>query len=240
MKNLGKTEGEIRCIPNNDEKYISFSKEIIVGKYVKNYVLLPKTYEIRFIDSFKFMSSSLSGLVENLKKSGLEKFVYLEKEFREIELLTRKGVYPYDYMDGIEKFSEQLPPQKEFYSKLNDCGISDEDYEHAQKIWKEFKIQNMGEYHDLYLKTDDLMSYAFRKNDYNTGTQLNLHNFTSLYGLIYFDLSYQKEVITRDPKQLILHYRLNVAPAANVRAHSIVFYENEVVVKTVGNELMIV
>ena len=87
---------------------------------------------------------------------------------------------------------------------------------------------------------NDLMSYAFRKNDYNTGTQLNLHNFTSLYGLIYFDLSYQKEVITRDPKQLILHYRLNVAPAANVRAHSIVFYESEVVVKTVGNELMIV
>ena len=71
--------------------------------------------------------------------------------------MTRKGVYPYDYMDGIEKFSEQLPPQKEFYSKLNDCGISDEDYEHAQKIWKEFEIQNMGEYHDLYLKTDVLL-----------------------------------------------------------------------------------
>ena len=87
---------------------------------------------------------------------------------------------------------------------------------------------------------NDLMSYAFRKNDYNTGTQLNLHNFTALYGLLYFDLSYQKEDITRDPKQLILHYRLNVAPAANVRAHSIVFYESEVVVKTVGNELMIV
>ena len=157
IKNLGKTEGEIRCIPNNDEKYISFSKEIIVGEYVKNDVLLPKTYEIRFIDSFKFMSLSLSGLVENLKKSGLEKFVYLEKEFREIELLTRKGVYPYDYMDGIEKVSEQLPPQNEFYSKLNDCGISDEDYKHGQKIWKEFEIKNMGEYHDLYLKTDVLL-----------------------------------------------------------------------------------
>ena len=87
---------------------------------------------------------------------------------------------------------------------------------------------------------NDLMSYAFRKNDYNSGTQLNVSNFTSLYGLLYFDLSYQKEVVTRDPKQLILHYRLNVAPAANVRAHSIVFYESEVVVKTVGNELMIV
>jgi len=87
---------------------------------------------------------------------------------------------------------------------------------------------------------NDLMSYASRKNDYNTGTQLNLANYTSLYGLIYFDLTYQKEVVTRDPKQLILHYRLNTVPTANVRAHSIVFYESEVVVKSVGNELMIV
>ena len=87
---------------------------------------------------------------------------------------------------------------------------------------------------------NDLMSYAFRKNDLNTGTQLNIHNFTSIYGLIYFDLTYQKEAVTRDPKQLILNYRLNAAPAANVRAHAIVFYENEVIVNKVGNELMIV
>ena len=87
---------------------------------------------------------------------------------------------------------------------------------------------------------NDLMAYAFRKNDYNTGTQLNLSNFTALYGLVYFDLTYQKEVVTRDPKQLILHYRLNLAPTADVRAHSIVFHETEVIVKTIGNELMIV
>ena len=87
---------------------------------------------------------------------------------------------------------------------------------------------------------NDLMSYAFRKNDYNTGTQLNLSNFTALYGLVHFDLTYQKEAVTRDPKQLILHYRLNVAPAANVRVHSVIFYETEVIVKTKGNELIIV
>ena len=51
---------------------------------------------------------------------------------------------------------------------------------------------------------------------------------------------FQKEAITRDLKQLILHYRLNAAPAAAVRAHSIVFYENEVIVDKAGNELMIV
>ena len=87
---------------------------------------------------------------------------------------------------------------------------------------------------------NDLMAYSFRKNDFNTGTQINMANFQTLFGLIYFDLSYQKEVVTRDPKQLILHYRINVAPAANVRAHSIVFYKSEVVIKAVGNELMIV
>ena len=87
---------------------------------------------------------------------------------------------------------------------------------------------------------NDLMSYAYRKNDYNTGTQLNMANFTSLYGLIYFDLTYQKESITRDPKQLILNYKLNTAPAADIRAHSIIFYESEIIVKTIGNELMIV
>ena len=86
---------------------------------------------------------------------------------------------------------------------------------------------------------DDLMSYAFRDNDMNTGTQLNPHNFSSLYGLVYFNLTYQKEAITRDPKELVLEYRLNVAPTADVVAHAIVFYEDEVIVNKVGNELMI-
>ena len=86
----------------------------------------------------------------------------------------------------------------------------------------------------------DLMSYAFRKNDYNTETQLNMHNFTSLYSLVYFNLTYQKEAVTQDPKQLVLNYSLNTAPAAHVRAHAIVFYENEVIVDKVGNELMMV
>ena len=61
-------------------------------------------------------------------------------------------------MSGIEKFEEtKLPPKEKFFSKLNDCGISDEDYEHAQKVWKEFGIKNMGEYHDFYLKSDVLL-----------------------------------------------------------------------------------
>ena len=87
---------------------------------------------------------------------------------------------------------------------------------------------------------NDLLSYAFKKNDMNTGIQIDPDNFESIYGLVYFNLTYQKEAITRDPKQLILNYRLNVAPAANVKAHAIVLNENEVIVNKVGNELMMV
>ena len=159
VKNLGVSEGNIKCIPNNEEKYISFSKEIVVDAYDKDGKTIEIKHEIRFLDSFKFMASSLGGLVDNLKKSGLDKFVYLEKEFKEkFELLTQKGIYPYDYMNSFEKFSEtQLPPKQDFYSKLNDCGVSEEEYDYAQTIWKKFELKNLGEYHDLYLKTDVLL-----------------------------------------------------------------------------------
>ena len=156
VKNLGKSEGNIKCIPNNEEKYISFSKDIIVGEYVnKKGEKVKIKHEIRFLDSFKFMAS-LESLVGNL---GLEKLKETREKFgTKFEFLARKGIYPYDYMNGIEKFSEEkLPPKEEFYSKLNDCGISDDDHNHAKKVWKEFLVKNLGEYHDLYLKSDVLL-----------------------------------------------------------------------------------
>ena len=159
VKNLGVSEGNIKCIPNNEEKYISFSKEIVVDSWEKDGKTFDVKHEIRFLDSFKFMASSLSGLVDNLARSGMEKFQNLKKEFKEnFELLTQKGVYPYDYMNCLEKFSEtQLPTKEDFYSKLNDCNITDKEYKHAQDIWEKFGINNLGEYHDLYLKTDVLL-----------------------------------------------------------------------------------
>lgn len=89
---------------------------------------------------------------------------------------------------------------------------------------------------------NDLMSYAMRKNDFNSGTQLNLSNYNSLYPLIFFDLSYQAEKITRDPKQLIFRYKLNANSAVDspFSVHAIVLYEETVVIDKVGNELVIV
>ena len=156
VKNLGKSEGDIKCIPNNEEIYISFSKDIVVSEYEKKGKKHEIKHEIRFIDSFKFMASSLESLVGNL---GLEKLIQTKKEFGDgAKLISRKGIYPYDYMNGIKKFSEQkLPTKEEFYSKLNDCNISDGDFYHAKEVWKEFGIKDLGEYHDLYLKMDVLL-----------------------------------------------------------------------------------
>ena len=74
--------------------------------------------------------------------------------FGDLDLIARKGVYPYEFMDSFEKFSVGLPEKNAFFSRLNGEGISDVDHEHACNVWKEFGMKNMGEYPDLYLKTD--------------------------------------------------------------------------------------
>ena len=116
---------------------------------------------LRFIDSLAFMNCSLENLVRNLKASGMDNFRQLRTEFPNAdsqELLTRKGIYPYDYMDGIERFGEtQLPDRDQFYSQLMDEHISEDDYHHAQKVWAHWTMSTMGEYHDLYLRTDVLL-----------------------------------------------------------------------------------
>ena len=141
IKELGFSEGNIDCIPNNEEKYISFTKTIQVGSYTnKKGEIKPLHHKIRFIDSFKFMADRLDKLVKNLPK---EAFNSVKREFKRknLELLTRKGVYPYDYMDTPEKLKEiKLPPKEAFYSKLNNKGISDEDYKHAQRVWEAFEM----------------------------------------------------------------------------------------------------
>ena len=73
-------------------------------------------------------------------------------------LLLRKGVYPYEYMNSWERFDEtSLIDKKAFYSKLNNKDITDKNYGHYQKVWEEFEIKNLSEYHDLYVQSDVLL-----------------------------------------------------------------------------------
>ena len=135
-----KCQMNINAIPNNMEKYMAF----MLGNH------------LTFLDSFQFMSSSLEKLVSNLPRESLK---YTSQRFKgtKLDLLVRKGVYPYDYMDSFDKFNKKLPMKEEFYSILKNEHISDEDYGHAQDVWNTFSLENMGEYHDLYLQSDILL-----------------------------------------------------------------------------------
>ena len=97
----------------------------------------------------RFMASSLGSATNNLVKDD-RKLSGFEDYKEQYELLIRKGIYRYEYMSSWDKFEEtELPPKEAFYSNLNMSDISDQDYSHAQKVWKGFGIRNMGEYHDL-------------------------------------------------------------------------------------------
>ena len=207
IKELAKEfDGNFNCLGENTENYITFS--VPLKKKIEN-KNLEITYKIKFIDSFRFMSSSLSKLVDNLSegihnnkcvdcKSSLdyikthsslerknEKLIlecynckqrYRKKFNKELikrfastyelcnndlnkfVLLLRKGVYPYEYADTWEKFCKiSLPSKEDFYSNLNMEDISDIDHRHANNVFKVFKLENLGDYHDLYVQSDTLL-----------------------------------------------------------------------------------
>lgn len=148
------------------EKYINDAKNYrldVIAQTSEKFLTIgvkKSFYGIKFIfkDSFSFLSTSIDKLVESGKKSNME-FTYMKKNFPEhFELLTRKNVYPYEYMSSLEKFEEtQLPPIDAFYSKLSGKGISEKDYEFAQQVWETMGCKTLQDYHDLYLKTDVLL-----------------------------------------------------------------------------------
>ena len=191
------------------------------------------TYKIKFIDSYRFMSSLLSKLVDNLfegihnnkcldcnscldyvwitknKKLLLKCFNcnnYYKKKFNKdlikkfkntysfcnndlnkFILLLRKGVYPYEYMDNWERFNEtSLPSKKDFYSNLNIEDIDDIDYRHGNNVFKGFKLDNLGDYHDLYVKSNTLLLadvFENFRNMYIKVYELDPAHFVSLPGL---------------------------------------------------------
>jgi len=146
FQELGKRSGTLKVIPLNDEKYISFCFN-----------------KLKFLDSFQFLSESIDTLTKNLKTNGIDKFEHLRNHFinctaEQLDLLTQKGVYPYEWMNNETKFNAtELPMVDDFYSSLSDETISAIDYGRAQKVWKSFQCKNFGDYHDLYLYTDVLL-----------------------------------------------------------------------------------
>ena len=84
-------------------------------------------------------------------------YQFCNGDLNKFVLLLRKGVYPYEYMDSWERFSETLlPPKNDFYSELTLEDITDKDYNHAQKVFEKY-CTDMGDYHNLYVQTDTLL-----------------------------------------------------------------------------------
>ena len=152
---------KIDVIAQNSEKFINIGFDSLSVK-----------------DSFSFITASLDRLVpmtkyDNTDEKDRRKWVLRDnwqsnfrysskndiiKTEKCLDLLTEKGVYPYDYMNSFDKFNdEHLPSKEQFYSRLTEEDITNDDYNKAKQIWKHFDIKNMGEYHDLYLKTDVLL-----------------------------------------------------------------------------------
>ena len=230
IKELAKEfDGNFECLGENTEKYITFS--VTINKEIRNKdKIIEITY--KFIDSFRFMSTSLSKLVDNLSegvhnnrcvdcKSYLDymttkdkKLIFrcfickknYEKDFNKelikrfgntykffnnglnrFIMLLRKCVYPYEYMDTWEKFDEtSLPDKKSFYSSLTMENVSDIDYRHGNNVFKKFKLNNRGEYHDLYVQSDTLLLADVFENFRKTCIkvyELDPANFLSLPGL---------------------------------------------------------
>lgn len=158
-----------------------------------------RKYEIRFIDSFKFMVFFLDRFVLNFIDCGKCRncelclsfvdiyFKFIKKGFRDkTYLFLRKGVYFYDYMIDFEKFKETCLFLKEvFYFKLNECDISDEDYEYAQRVWKEFYLKNFGEYYDVYLKSDVFFFVDIFENLCFENYDFDLVWYFTVFGLVW-------------------------------------------------------
>ena len=152
---LGKMKGwQFNVIPQTTEKYIALIATFVARINKKTHK--PMMFQIKFLDSYQFLSNSLERMVKMMDKS---KFHYMKKYYKDkCDILLKKGIFPYTWFDDSEKLKAvALPPLSDFYDSLTDSvRISEEDYQHAQHVWKEFECHTFEDYLNLYLKCDVL------------------------------------------------------------------------------------
>lgn len=170
---------EITVIPLNKEKYLSFAKKI-----------LPSNTYLRFLDSMRFLPASIQKLAETL---GDNDFHFLREAYpveHEYQLLKRKGVFCYDYMDCFSKLHKtRLPKKIKFRSTLtNETDISDDDYAYAQRVWNVFNCKTILDYSNIYLKVDVIILCDVFENFRNLC--LNLYELDPVYYYTTANFSY--------------------------------------------------
>ena len=187
------------CLGENTKMYITFSICISKKTCAEK---KPIEYQVKFMDSYKHMSQSLSNLVDNIAELNkslaanvlIQRFYntyqLCHKNIEKFKFLLRKGIYPYEYMSSWEKFNEPVPLKKEcYYGELNDKDISDADTAHLKNICDTFNITNLGDYHDLYVSLDfALLPDVFKRF---RDTSINIDKLDPAYYLSVSDLSWQ-------------------------------------------------
>lgn len=132
----------VNMLPLNSEKFRTLS--------INNFL---------FLDSMAFLNASLDTLVVNLSHNyNFPILSQIEHDDKKKQLLCRKGVFPYEYITSVDILKEEnLPSRENFYSKLSNSHISEEDYSHAQKVFSTFKCSSIQEYSELYCQTDVIL-----------------------------------------------------------------------------------
>ena len=163
IKSMCDENAKMSCIAKNEESYISFSKGEKVDTYKKKGEEIDKFFYSRYIDSYKFLVSSLDKASKTLEDKDCKLLKLFLNE--DLNIVRKKGIFPYEWFDSFEKLNEtELPSIENFYSTLNEFSISEEEYKHAQNVWNKFNMKTFREYHDLYLKIDVLLlSDVFEK-----------------------------------------------------------------------------
>ncbi|XP_011859764.1 PREDICTED: uncharacterized protein LOC105557193 [Vollenhovia emeryi] len=106
---------------------------------------------------FANQQEELAYRVQNILSSNVP-MQTLSKEHNDFDLLTRKGVFPYEYVDCANKLQDpRLPPRESFFSSLTGVTVFESDYVRAENVWQRFSIQTLGDYSDLYMKIDVLL-----------------------------------------------------------------------------------
>ena len=174
---------ELKPIAQTSEKYITLTARFVVDFDEDD---KPIYFTLRFVDTFQFLNGSLDRLVKSIDRASMQHIRNCQ-EFATLDedVIYGKGVFPYSYLDSVEKLSErELPPKDAFFDMLsNSLGISDEDYARAQRAWRGFHCETFKDYMLHYLELDCLLLADvfenFRSKIYNL-FQLDAANYITL------------------------------------------------------------
>ena len=138
--NLAKGHHKVKCNGfKSNLEYLTAKVRLLAFKCMKLWCLLKK-------------------FDEDLIKRFVSSYQLYGREINKSNAILQKGVYPYKCINNLEKINEKLLlTKKEFFSNLTIEIIPNADYGHAKKVWEDFKLYNLGRYHDLYVQINNLL-----------------------------------------------------------------------------------